>query len=207
MESEHSSDDEGWTREWRPPYQRHGLRYHESPSFRTMMQVLTAMDPHLDRIENRGDLLTVRNNRIWLWPLYGYNLRRLFTTLSVEVSLHCILESFIVYITEEIFDSSMESIVVFFVTRVYSGVSWNSVLLYRLSLLECAKGTRWSVIGSPGLTLLETVLGRYAQTARKIYLSIQQCEHAPIRRGPRVVCYNWRWIDHWLESDTESGSD
>ena len=46
-----------------------------------MMQVLTAMDPHLDRFENRGDLLTVHDNRIWLWPSYGYNLCRLFTSL------------------------------------------------------------------------------------------------------------------------------
>ena len=82
-----------------------------------MMQVLNAMDPHLDRFENRGDLLTVRNNKIWMWPSYGY-LRRSFPTLSVEVSFHCILESFVVYITEEIFESPMENIVNFFAHRV-----------------------------------------------------------------------------------------
>ena len=51
MESEHAIDYEaGWTSDWRLPFLRHGLRYHDSPSFGEMMHVLNATDPHLDRL-------------------------------------------------------------------------------------------------------------------------------------------------------------
>ena len=40
---------------------------------------------------------------------------------------------------------------------------------------------------------LGTVLGRHAPVVRKIYLSIQQAQHIPIDRGPRIVWHNWRW--------------
>ena len=50
MQPEHRmNQDAGWTRDWRPLYLRHGLRYHDSLAFRTMTQVLNAMDPHRDR--------------------------------------------------------------------------------------------------------------------------------------------------------------
>lgn len=163
------NQDAGRTRDWRPPYLRHGLRYHDSPSFRTMTQVLNAMDPHRDRFENRGDLLTVRNNMDV--ASLGYNLRRSFTTLSVEVSFHCILESFVVYITEEIFESSMESIVNYFAHRVCSGASWDSVVpsvAVRMRARHTVERNCFSRADS-----LETVLGRHAPAARKIYLSIR----------------------------------
>ena len=116
----------GKTRDWRPPCLRRRLRYHGSPSFREMMHV--SMDPHLDRFENRGSLVTVRNNRLWMWPSYGSNLQRLYVTLAVEVRCHCVMETFVVYIAEEIFESSMESTANFFASRVYAGASWDVVL-------------------------------------------------------------------------------
>ena len=78
------------------------------------MHMLDAMDPHLDRFENRGSLVTVRNNRSWMWPSYRSNLQMLYVALAVGVRFHCVLEAFVVYITEEIFESSMESILNFF---------------------------------------------------------------------------------------------
>ena len=129
MEPELVIDHEvGWTRDWRPPWLRRGRRYHDSPSFREMMHILDAMDPHLDRFENRGSLVTVRNNRLWMWPSYGSNLQMLYVTLAVEVRFHCVLEAFVVCLTEEIFESSMESIVNFFACRVYAGASWDVVV-------------------------------------------------------------------------------
>ena len=71
-----------------------------------MMHVLNAMDPNQDRFENRGSLVTVRNNRLWMWPAHGSNLRRLYVTLTVEVRFHCVMEAFVVYISKEIFESS-----------------------------------------------------------------------------------------------------
>ena len=196
------NQDAGWTRDWRPPYLRHGLRYYDSPAFRTMSQVLNAMDPLLDRFENRGDLLTVRNNKIWMWPSYGCNLRTSFPTLSVEVSFHCILESFVVYISEEIFESPMENIVNFFGHRVYSEASWDSVVPSVAVRMRTGHTEKCHFISRTAT--LGTVLGRHAPVVRKIYLSIQQAEHIPIDRGPRIVWHNWRWVDHWLASDSDS---
>ena len=155
-----------------------------------MTQMLNAMDLHLDRFENRGDLLTVRKNKIWMWPSYGCNLRKSFATLSVEVSFHCILESFVVYITEEI-ESPMENIVNFFAHRVYSEASWDSVVP---SVAVRMQGGHTVKRHSTSRTAtLGTVLGRHAPLVRKIYLSIQQADHIPIDRGPRIVWHNWRW--------------
>ena len=55
-----------------------------------------------------------------------------------------------------------------------------------------------------GTHSLSTVLGRYAHSAREINLVIQQCEHALIRRGPRVVWHNWRMLYDAFDSDTSA---
>ena len=137
-----------------------------------------------------------------MWPAYGCNLSRSFTTLSVEVSFHCILESFVVYITEEIYESPMESIVNFFARRAYSAASWDSVVPSVAVRMRGGHTVERHFISRTAT--LGTVLGRYAPVARKIYLSIQQSEHAPITRGPRIVWHNWRWVDQWLASYTDS---
>ena len=77
------------------------------------MQALRAMEPYEDRLEDRGNLLTVRNEVLWLWPSYAPRLQAQFVILTVEVRLLCSLEHFVVYITEEVFESSVEDIVNF----------------------------------------------------------------------------------------------
>lgn len=112
-------------------------------------------------------------------------------TLAVEVRCHCVMETFVVYIAEEIFESSMESTANFFASRVYAGASWDVVVpLVSVMTPGRAVERNWALRNDS----LNTVLGRYACSAREIHLMIQQCEHAPIRQGPRVVWHNWRWL-------------
>ena len=75
-----------------------------------MMRILCAVDPYQDRWEDRGSLLTVRNNRLWIWPSYAPNLQLRFVTLSVEVRLHCVLESFAVYIPRRLLSPQFDGL-------------------------------------------------------------------------------------------------
>ena len=68
-------EDLRWTRDWRPARLRRGYRYHDSPPFTEMMRILSAMDPYQDRLEDRDSLLTVRNDRPWIWPSCAPNLQ------------------------------------------------------------------------------------------------------------------------------------
>ena len=82
----------------------------------------------------------------------------------------------------------MESILNYFANRVYAGTSWDSVVpivTVRVQEGHTVERNQMSKTDS-----LETVLGCCARSARKIYLLIQQCEHAPISRRPLVgkVC-------------------
>ena len=50
-----------------------------------------------------------------------------YVSWSVVVALHCIIESLLVYVTAEVLDSPMETLVNFFVNRVSEGSSWELV--------------------------------------------------------------------------------
>ena len=166
------------------------------------MRALTAMDPYQDRFEDRCSLLIVRNDRLWLWPLYAPNLHVRYVSLSVVVVLYCIIESLLVYVTAEVLDSPMETLVNFFVSRVYEGASWELVWPFVSVRIQ---GREVSLSRSFRNDSLNFVLGRYACSAREIHLLIQQRDHTSLGRGPRVVWHNRRAIDPG--SNSESGSE
>ena len=104
-------DAPGWTRDWRPPRSRNGLRYHDNPRVAEIMRLLIAMDPYQDRAEDRCDLLIVRDDKLWLWPQYAPNLHLRYVSMSVVVTLSCIIESFLVYATAEVLEVPIEALV------------------------------------------------------------------------------------------------
>ena len=139
-----------------------------------------------------------------LWPCYAPRLQSYLVRLTVDVRLHCILEHFTVFVTEEVFASSIEDIVTFFVCRVYEGASCNLVWPFVTVVTHGREVERNRILRNDSVN---TVLGQYSCSAQEIRLLIQQRDYVPVGRGPRVVWHNWRAIDHWSDSDSDSGGD